>query len=114
MKERMGKEFKNCWEMQKCEREKGGAKVPELGECIASKEGLGHSCWNIAGTLCGGVVQGTVAQKEENCTACAIYKLYNRLTGIYGNDIRKEFPDEEKKYISILDKILTARRKPIA
>ena len=100
--------------MQKCEREKGGAKVPELGECIASKEGLGHSCWNIAGTLCGGVVQGTVAQKEENCTACAIYKLYNRLTGIYGNDIRKEFPDEEKKYISILDKILTARRKPIA
>ena len=34
-----------------CGREAGGAKVAELGECIVSKEGFGHSCWGIAGTL---------------------------------------------------------------
>ena len=39
--------------------------MDELGECVASREGLGHSCWMIAGTLCDGTVQGTAAQKHE-------------------------------------------------
>ncbi len=44
-------ELLNCWEIMKCGRQKGGKKVNELGECIASKEGMGHSCWAVAGTL---------------------------------------------------------------
>ena len=43
----------NCWEIISCGREKGGDKVAELGECVASTRGMGHSCWAVAGTLCG-------------------------------------------------------------
>lgn len=94
--------LQNCWEIKKCGRERGGAKVKELGECVASTEGLGHSCWAIAGTLCGGKVQGTVAQKEQNCMACDVYKLYQRMSGTHGKEIPKQFPDEEKRYSSML------------
>jgi len=45
----MNQELLNCWEIKKCERQKGGKKVNELGECIASKERMGHSCWVVAG-----------------------------------------------------------------
>jgi hypothetical protein len=34
----------------------------------------GRSCWVLAGTLCGGRIQGTFAQKYENCTVCDFYK----------------------------------------
>jgi hypothetical protein len=47
----------NCWEINKCERQRGGKKVNELGECIASKEKVGHSCWAFAGTMCGDEIQ---------------------------------------------------------
>lgn len=80
--------------------------MAELGECIASKEGLGHSCWAIAGTLCGGVVQGTEAQKEGSCIRCKTYIEYNRMSGEKGRDVRQIFPDEEKKYNEMLIKQL--------
>ena len=89
MRERM----KNCWEIKACDREKGGAKVSKLGECIASKESLGHSCWAIAGTLCGGKVRGTAAQKEQTCMICDVFELYNRMTGSEGERIVQEFPE---------------------
>jgi len=92
----------NCWEIMQCGREADGAKMDELGECIASREGLGHSCWAIAGTLCGGKVQGTVAQKIGFCTTCAIYKLYNRSRGTKGKGVIAMFPDEESKYIEMM------------
>ena len=98
----MKEDLKNCWEILKCEREQNGGKVFELGECIASKENLGHSCWMIAGTLCGGIMQGTVAQKEQNCMKCEVYKLYHRQVGSKGSMIKENFPDEEKKYCAIL------------
>ena len=50
----MSERLKNCWEMRGCGRERGGSRAKDLGECIASREQLGHSCWAIAGTLCGG------------------------------------------------------------
>ena len=73
----------NCWETKKCGREPGGAKVPELGECSAAvntaangmnngKNG-GRICWAVTGTLCGGLVQGTYAQKEVTCMTCEQY-----------------------------------------
>jgi len=95
-------QFKNCWEIKECGRGKGGAKVAELGECIASTNGLGHSCWAIAGTLCGGTVQGTAAQKHQNCLACDVHKLYNRVTGNYGKEIAVEFANEHKNYLTII------------
>ncbi|MDD2898237.1 MAG: hypothetical protein PHI31_05945 [Desulfuromonadaceae bacterium] len=74
----------NCWEVKKCGREKGGAKVAELGVCSASTEtrvnGVnggkngGRACWGVTGTLCGGKVQGTFASKLANCNSCEFYK----------------------------------------
>ena len=92
----------NCWEIENCGREKGGPKVDELGECIASKEGLGHSCWAIAGTLCGGTVQGTIAQKIGYCSDCEVHQLYNRSLGKYGKEIASQYPEEESKYIQMM------------
>jgi len=74
----------NCWEFKKCGREPGGAKVAELGVCAAAtvaavngcnngKNG-GRSCWAIAGTLCGGKVQGSFAEKLGNCLKCEFYQ----------------------------------------
>lgn len=94
----------NCWEIKNCGRQKNASKVAELGECIASKEGLGHTCWAIAGTLCGGVVQGSTAQKERNCMACEVYKKYHRSTGSEGKKVESEYPQEQAKYNSMLMK----------
>ncbi len=70
----------NCWEHKKCGRQPGGQKAADLGICPASvdqalngahggKNG-GRSCWVIAGSLCGGKIQGTYAQKLTNCWRC--------------------------------------------
>ena len=75
----------NCWEFKKCGREPGGAKVSELGVCPAATEkkvnlvhngkNAGRVCWMVAGTLCGGKVQGTFAAKFSNCMNCEFYQL---------------------------------------
>ena len=74
----------NCWEYKKCGRQQGGHKAGELGVCPAASDKTvdarnegkngGRYCWKIAGTLCGGQVQGTYAQKLVNCVACEFYK----------------------------------------
>ena len=63
----------NCWEFKVCGREPGGSKVNEFGVCPAAidkkvngiHDGIngGRCCWAVAGTLCGGVVQGTFSKK---------------------------------------------------
>ena len=73
----------NCWEVKKCGREVGGARVAELGACPAATESRlngvhdgkngGRACWVVAGTLCGGVVQGTFARKYTTCEVCPFY-----------------------------------------
>jgi len=70
----------NCWEFKNCGREKGGAKADSLGVCSAYPDD-GKNCARIAGTLCGGEVQGTFAQKLHNCMKCEFYKSkhYNKL-----------------------------------
>ena len=85
--------------------------MAELGECIASKEGMGHSCWAIAGTLCGGIVQGTIAQKEANCMNCCLYQDYNRMSGARRKEVATAFPDETKKYSNIMLSHLKATTK---
>lgn len=82
---------KNCWEIKKCGREVGGAKVSEAGVCPAATEmkrdGLnggmncGRICWACTGTLCSGKIQGTFAQKYLNCQACEVFKLVKEEEG---------------------------------
>ena len=101
--------LQNCWELTNCGRQKGGPNVSALGECVASLEGMGHSCWAIAGTMCGGIVRGTAAQKRATCMGCQIYKLYNRISGTKAADVRTAFPEEEAKYMEGLLAARTAR-----
>jgi len=63
----------NCWEFMDCGRHKGGAKEDELGVCPAYPD-HGKHCARIAGTICGGVVQGVFAAKFFNCLRCDFYK----------------------------------------
>ena len=66
----------NCWEYKGCGREKGGAKERELGPCAAYPN-HGRDCWLLAGTLCGGRVQGSNAEKMGNCTQCKFFDEVN-------------------------------------
>ena len=61
-----------CWELKNCQRQHGGKKEAEFGMCITYPWGGWH-CWALAGTLCGGMVQGSSAQKEGNCQMCQHY-----------------------------------------
>ncbi len=75
----------NCWEFKQCSRESDGTRVSELGVCPAAVEtrtnginngiNAGRACWAIAGTLCGGQLQGTFAMKLKNCLVCDFYKF---------------------------------------
>ena len=69
----------NCWEFKKCGREAGGARARELGVCPAYPN-HGRCCARIAGTLCGGKVQGSFAMKVATCMKCEFYLSpnYNR------------------------------------
>ncbi len=66
----------NCWEFKKCGRERGGLKEKELGICPAYPD-QGNQCARVAGTFCGGKVQGSFACKLESCLKCDFYKSEN-------------------------------------
>ena len=101
----MGTGLLNCWEIKKCGRQKAGKKVYKLGECIASKEGMGHSCWAVSGTLCFGKIQGTFAEKIDFCTSCEVYHLYNRSSGKLGKLVQTMYPEEDAQYKDIILKL---------
>ena len=42
----------------------------------------GRACWVVAGTLCGGQVQGTFAKKFQNCELCEFYVLVRQEEGM--------------------------------
>ena len=73
----------NCWDMKHCGRVPDGENVDDLGLCPAAmNEGCnglnggvngGRICWAIAGTFCGGKVQGSFAQKSVTCMSCSVY-----------------------------------------
>lgn len=75
---------RNCWEFKNCGRQAGGEKAKELGVCPATTDerlagvhggkDAGRACWVLAGTMCGGKVQGTFAQKYENCELCDFFR----------------------------------------
>ncbi|MCF8044742.1 MAG: protein kinase [Desulfarculaceae bacterium] len=74
----------NCWEYMKCGKEPGGANVTESGVCPAaldtSNDGVnsgrcaGRFCWAVAGTMCGGAIQESFAEKRKSCLKCIFYK----------------------------------------
>lgn len=81
----------NCWEHKKCGRQPGGPKASDLGVCPAANNSRangihggkngGRACWVIAGTLCGGQVQGSFASKLSNCLACDFYSAVQHEEG---------------------------------
>ena len=64
----------------KCGREPEGERVYELGICPASTDKTlngkngGRCCWKVAGTFCGGEVQGFFASKVMDCIECDFLK----------------------------------------
>ncbi len=70
----------NCWEHKNCGRWPGGPRTAELGICPVTTdqqldgahggEKAGRACWVVAGSLCGGKIQGAYAQKLSNCWKC--------------------------------------------
>ena len=79
---------KNCWEFKDCGRHPGGPRTHDLGVCPVTTHtelhgahgGLngGRACWAIAGSLCGGKIQGTYAQKLTNCWRCDFMNMVKK------------------------------------
>lgn len=78
----------NCWEFMGCGRQEGGNRATEYGVCPVytarnfngthGGRNAGRVCWVVAGTLCGGRIQGTFAEKERNCLLCEFYKAVRK------------------------------------
>ena len=68
--------MKRCWEYKKCGNE----------NCVVYKNykdsALVPHCWYVAGTLCGGKVQGEYAQKIGNCCKCEYFNYIKELTAL--------------------------------
>ena len=69
-------EMEWCWEALSCNKE----------DCPVRKQD-DYRCWLIAGTLCGGMVQGVFAKKFDSCITCEVYKQYHRrpIRALYEN-----------------------------
>jgi two-component system NtrC family sensor kinase len=52
-----------CYELKNCKKE----------DCPCYGKGASR-CWQIAGTFCGGKMQGVFAQKYMNCAECNVFK----------------------------------------
>jgi two-component system NtrC family sensor kinase len=61
-----------CWEYMECGRNKDAAT-----KCPAYPN-FGRICWAVAGTFCEGKVQGTFAQKCEDCRKCGFYETVEK------------------------------------
>ncbi|MFQ5480468.1 MAG: response regulator [Thermodesulfobacteriota bacterium] len=53
-----------CWKAKKCDEK----------SCPSYKQEENLRCWEVAGTLCGGEVQGTSARKLKDCRKCDVFK----------------------------------------
>ncbi len=79
---------KNCWEVMQCGREPGGSKTAAHGVCPAAADRSFHGinsgncagriCWAVAGTFCGGEVQGSFAEKRRTCLTCEFYQIVQK------------------------------------
>jgi GlcNAc-P-P-Und epimerase len=75
---------RNCWEVMQCGRGPGDRVSSQEEVCPAARDtrldgvhggiNSGRACWVVAGTLCGGEVQGTFARKIEGCQSCQFFQ----------------------------------------
>jgi len=82
---------RNCWEVMKCGREPGGSNTAANGICPAvtcarldnahGGKNAGRVCWIVAGTMCGGEVQGSFARKYADCRKCRFYQIVREEEG---------------------------------
>ncbi len=82
---------RNCWDVKKCGREPKGTKSEEMGVCPAAADEFsngvnggkngGRICWAVAGTFCGGKVQGEFADKQMSCMSCEFFKMVKEEEG---------------------------------
>jgi hypothetical protein len=87
----MNKKKLNCWEFKKCGREPQGENALSSGVCPVALEihltgvnggkNAGRVCWVVAGTMCGGEVQGSFAQKYDSCEQCDFYSVVKEEEG---------------------------------
>ena len=80
----MNNEKPNCWEIKKCGRGPNDGQNNEAESCPAATEerldgvhggkNSGRACWVVAGTFCGGKVQGTYAAKYDVCKKCDFFQ----------------------------------------
>lgn len=76
---------KNCWEIINCGRGLDNqeldpedlcpAALDESSDNINRGKNGGRFCWELAGTLCAGKVQGELATKIETCFDCKFFKM---------------------------------------
>jgi len=81
----------NCWEFKKCGKQSGKGSKNDPVVCPVTEEkrldgthggtNAGRACWVVAGTLCGGQVQGTFAKKYANCDKCDFYQMVEKEEG---------------------------------
>jgi CRP-like cAMP-binding protein/tRNA A-37 threonylcarbamoyl transferase component Bud32 len=81
-----------------CGREMGGQNAAEYGVCPAaadtSYDGInsgkcgGRICWAVAGTFCGGCVQGSYADKRFSCLNCDFYQMVQEEEGLAGKQTK--------------------------
>ncbi|MBI4681675.1 MAG: PAS domain S-box protein [Nitrospirae bacterium] len=55
--------LKKCYEVKNCSKK----------DCACYGKGP-MRCWQVAGTYCGGQIQGAFAQKYNNCAGCEVFK----------------------------------------
>jgi len=82
----------NCWEFKNCGRQLKGHRTDELGVCPASTDwrlnhthggtNAGRACWVVAGTFCGGKIQGSFGAKYGSCEKCDFYRRVREEEGV--------------------------------
>lgn len=107
----MSKTKQNCWEFNRCGRGPDNTGEGEREPCPAATEkrldgvhggtNSGRACWVVAGTYCGGKVQGTEATKHEVCEQCAFYQ-----------QVAKEEGGNLQRSLSLLSRLKNPSRRP--
>lgn len=84
-------------EIKKCGREQGAPRSMNPGSVHHIRIMDIPAGWS--GTLCGGKVQGTFAQKEMNCLQCERYERYNLRSGLERQQLVRDCAPEMLLYI---------------
>jgi diguanylate cyclase (GGDEF)-like protein len=80
-----------CWEVKSC----------ELKDCPSYKSDS-LRCWQVAGTFCGGEVQGVFAKKYGDCRKCEVYnKAFNNKINTIGESFNNMMSLLQSKHLEL-------------